>query len=91
MTREKAIDTLERLKTTHMCDFGWDTTGIETFDLAIKEIKTVDVALCSIDTGIEATGHSDDYTRGFCNGLIWLKACITGEEPKFFEKESEVK
>ena len=41
MTREKAIDTLERLKTTHKCDFGWDTTGIEAFDLAIKEIKTV--------------------------------------------------
>lgn len=51
-----------------------------------KQIRaeTFDVVLKSIEMGIEATGHTDSYTTGFCNALIWLKSCITSEEPQFF-------
>lgn len=42
MTREKAIDTLKRLKITHMGDFGWDITGAETLDFAISDMERVE-------------------------------------------------
>lgn len=43
--------------------------------------------LKNIEIGIKSTGHSDQYSTGFCNGLIWLRSCITGEEPEFLEME----
>lgn len=46
-----------------------------------REFK-LEVLKC-IEIGIEATGHTDQYLTGFCNGLIWLRSCITGEEPEF--------
>ena len=85
MTRKEAIEDLTYLY--EMDDYG--STHKDAIKLAIKEIKNVEIALNSIELLIEATGHSDDYEMGFCNGLIWLRACFTGEEPKFFEKESE--
>ena len=42
MTREKAINTLKRLKTTHMGDFGWDLAGAEAFDFAISDMERVE-------------------------------------------------
>lgn len=43
--------------------------------------------LKNIEIGIENTGHIDQYSTGFCNALIWLRSCITGEEPKFLGME----
>lgn len=57
----------------------------QSSDDAIKDV------LASIETGITATGQSDSYSVGFCNALIWLKSCITHEEPQFFEDVKEVK
>ena len=42
MTREEAIGALNRLKTTHMGDFGWDTTGVKALDFAISDMKRVE-------------------------------------------------
>ena len=42
MTREVAIDTLKRLKITHIGDFGWDTTGVKALEFAIFNMKRVD-------------------------------------------------
>lgn len=42
MSREEAIDTLKRLKTTHMGDFGWDLAGTEAFDFAISDMERVE-------------------------------------------------
>lgn len=49
----------------------------------IKEV------LAYIETGIQCTGHSDPYATGFSNALIWLRSCITKEEPEFLEMEKE--
>ena len=49
------------------------------------EQPTTQEILSHIETGITATGQSDSYCVGFCNALIWLKACITHEEPQYFE------
>lgn len=49
-----------------------------------KEI-TIEEVLNHIEMGITATGQSDSYCVGFCNALVWLKSCITHEEPQFFE------
>ena len=51
---------------------------------ALEQPTTQDI-LSYIETGIIATGQSDSYCVGFCNALIWLKACITHEEPQYFE------
>lgn len=53
---------------------------------------TTQEILSHIETGITATGQSDSYCVGFCNALVWLKSCITHEEPQFFEdsKVSEI-
>ena len=83
MTREETIEDLTYLY--EMDDYG--SIHKDAIKLAIKDIKNVETVLNSIEVGIEATGHSGDYAMGFCNGLIWLRACITGEEPKFFKKE----
>ena len=60
----------------------------EVLDLAIKALEqqpTTQEILSHIETGITATGQSDSYCVGFCNALIWLKACITHEESQFFK------
>ena len=49
------------------------------------EQPTIEEILSHITTGITATGQSDSYCVGFCNALIWLKSCITHEEPQFFK------
>ena len=49
----------------------------------------IDEILKNIEIGIDATGHSDQYTTGFCNALIWLKSCITHEEPQFLVQLKE--
>lgn len=89
MTKEQAIAILEQRETCrecvvnsmdcHACD--------EAFEMAIKALEqsTTQEILSHIETGITATGQSDSYCVGFCNALIWLKACITHEEPQFFE------
>ena len=50
-----------------------------------KGQPTIEEILSHINTGITATGQSDSYCVGFCNALVWLKSCITHEEPQFFD------
>lgn len=59
----------------------------EVLDLASKALEqpTTQEILSHIETGITATGQSDSYCVGFCNALVWLKSCITHEEPQYFE------
>lgn len=61
-------------------------TGYEGY----KGQPTIEEILSHITTGIIATGQSDSYCVGFCNALIWLKSCITHEEPYFFKDERKV-
>lgn len=55
-----------------------------------KGQPTIEEILSHITTGITATGQSDSYCVGFCNALVWLKSCITHEEPQFFKDEHKV-
>lgn len=60
---------------------------------AIEEMvraEVIEEVLEDINLGIDATGHSTQYTTGMSNGLIWLKSCITHEEPQFFEPQSQI-
>lgn len=50
-----------------------------------KKEVTIEEVLNHIETGITATGQKDSYCVGFCNALVWLKSCITHEEPQYFE------
>lgn len=62
--------------------------GYQHFQMAIKALgqqPTTQEILSHIETGITATGQSDSYCVGFCNALVWLKSCITHEEPQYFE------
>lgn len=65
----------------------------EWIDEHDKQIRAdaIEEILKNIELGIDATGHSDQYTTGFCNALIWLKSCITHEEPQFLEQLKEQK
>lgn len=39
MTREEAIKNLNAHKTEFTCDFGWNTSVIESLDMAIKALE----------------------------------------------------
>ena len=54
-------------------------------DCPLIEIEQTDDLVKQIEFGINATGHTDEYTTGFCNALIWLKSYITREFPDYFE------
>ena len=90
MTKEEIIDNLE-LYTVGRPKKDRVSITVEELQSLIDEIKvleqqpTTQEILSHIETGITATGQSDSYCVGFCNALIWLKACITHEEPHFFK------
>lgn len=37
-----------------------------------------------IEAAIQMTGQSDEYFRGMCNGMRFVKALIDGKEPEYF-------
>lgn len=39
-----------------------------------------------IADGVQATGQSNEYCRGMCNGMLFVKSLIDGAEPKYFER-----
>lgn len=43
-----------------------------------------DNLFAAIDEAIAATGQSDEYFRGMCNGMLLVKALIDGKEPDYF-------
>ena len=38
---------------------------------------------------ISATGQSDAYSLGMCNGIEYMRSALTGTKPHFFDAESE--
>lgn len=38
-----------------------------------------------IDEAIQATGQSNEYYRGMCNGMLFAKSLIDGAEPEYFK------
>ena len=91
MTKEEAKLVLDnaRPQTKEIDRQFYDDEDLNNaLDMAIKALEqqsTTQQILSHIETGITATGQSDSYCVGFCNALVWLKACITHEEPQFFE------
>lgn len=43
-----------------------------------------DNLFAAIDKAIAATGQSDEYFKGMCNGMLFVKSLIDGKEPKYF-------
>lgn len=39
-----------------------------------------------IAEAIQATGQSGEYSRGMCNGMLFVKSLIDGKEPEYFQK-----
>ena len=39
--------------------------------------------LSAIRFAVKATGQSDPYLQGMCNGMLYVKALIDGKEPKY--------
>lgn len=89
MTKEEIIDNIARLNSETWRDREEVRTEIGKLLAELKkeleQQPTTQEILSHIETGITATGQSDSYCVGFCNALIWLKACITHEEPQYFE------
>lgn len=92
--------TKEQTKFLYLIADSIGTTAIEDFSCksgekmreiirSLEQEPTTQEILSHIDTGITATGQSDSYCVGFCNALIWLKSCITHEEPQYFEDVKE--
>lgn len=49
-----------------------------------------DNILAAIDNAVSATGQSDEYFRGMCNGMLFVKSLIDGKEPEYFGDAEEV-
>ena len=49
---------------------------------ALKTIKEDGINKLA-EEAIHATGNSDAYTTGMCNGIEYMRACLTGDEPHF--------
>lgn len=41
--------------------------------------------VAAIDEAITVAGQSDEYFRGMCNGMIYVKSLIDGKKPEYFE------
>lgn len=37
-----------------------------------------------IEEAIQATGQSNEYYRGMCNGMLFVKSLIDGKVPDYF-------
>ncbi len=48
-----------------------------------------DNLFAAIDEAIAATGQSNEYYRGMCNGMLFVKSMIDGKEPQYFEKNNQ--
>lgn len=53
MTREEAIKNLNEHKTEFTCDFGWNTSVIESLDMAIKALEQMEVIEAIIKSPID--------------------------------------
>lgn len=47
------------------------------------------IDLCTM--GVEATGASNPYYAGVCNGMIWVRTCVSQNEATFVEYKKEEK
>ena len=74
MTKEEVIEALERLKTTHMGDFGWDSAGIKALEFAILSIHKVEW----LDKMVDALEDENEqlYNKGYENALAKVKNII---------------
>lgn len=39
-----------------------------------------------IAEAVQATGQGDKYSRGMCNGMLFVKSLIDGKEPEYFRE-----
>ena len=53
----------------------------------IKKEELIDV----LDMAIKATGQYDEFTTGFSNGLLYIKAVITDKEQTYFKVPDKTK
>lgn len=53
----------------------------------IKKEELIDV----LDMAIKATGQYDEFTTGFSNGLLYVKAVITDKEQTYFKVPEKTK
>ena len=71
----------------------WDGhTGLEAFlrirrtfcDEGLQGYVNSKKLIDSIQEAIRATGQSDEYFRGMCNGLLYAQFLVDGKEPQYF-------
>lgn len=43
-----------------------------------------------IAEAIQATGQDNEYSRGMCNGMLFVKSLIDGKEPEYFRQADAV-
>jgi len=61
-----------------------DEEGVEP-ELDIPEL------LNDIDFAVDATGAGDEYCIGMCNGMLYVKSLIDGEEPNYFHSAKKTR
>lgn len=55
----------------------------------IKYSATFEQINESAKLGISATGQSDSYALGMCNGIEWMRGVLTNTDCNFFHSEAD--